>query len=161
MLVWLLNSKENLHIWPWWWFYLPTKRPQDEKTERLGLLTKSHIACFSGRGIFSGSMVFPRKVPNSENGSLFTCAFCGCVHHPITECQGWAMGTFYEKFGFPGHLKSLTEVVASYINSIHVLQPILFDLKSKCVSFQAQPVKVGCRSKLLVPFLFPLLKGPW
>ena len=52
------------------------------------------------------------------------------------------MGTAYGVLGFRGRFESLTEVVDSYINSIPVLQPIVFDLKSKCVSFQAQPLRM-------------------
>lgn len=59
-----------------------------------------------------------------------------------TECQARGMGTSGGESGFSGRLKSLIVVVNSSVNSIPVLQPILFDLKSKCISFQAQLLRL-------------------
>lgn len=52
------------------------------------------------------------------------------------------MGTSYGKLSFSERLEVLIVVVDFYTNSIPVLQSILFDLKSKCVSFQVQPLKL-------------------
>lgn len=52
------------------------------------------------------------------------------------------MGTSYGKLGFSGCLESLIVEVDFYTNSVPVLQPILFDLKSKCVSFHAQALRL-------------------
>lgn len=52
------------------------------------------------------------------------------------------MGTSYGKLSFSERLEILIVVVDFYTNSIPVLQSILFDLKSKCVSFQVQPLKL-------------------
>lgn len=60
----------------------------------------------------------------------------------VPECQAWGMETSYGKLGFSGCSESLIVVVDCYTNSIPVLQPILFDLKSKYVSFQAQLLKL-------------------
>lgn len=48
----------------------------------------------------------------------------------------------YGELGFGGCLESLIVVVDFYTNSVLVLQPILFYLKSKCVLFQVQPLRL-------------------
>lgn len=48
----------------------------------------------------------------------------------------------YGELAFGGCLESLIVEVDFYTNSVPVLQPILFYLKSKCVPFQAQPLRL-------------------
>lgn len=59
----------------------------------------------------------------------------------VPECQAWGMETSYGNWASVD-VRSLIVVVDCYTNSIPVLQPILFDLKSKYVSFQAQLLKL-------------------
>lgn len=48
----------------------------------------------------------------------------------------------YGELDFSGCLESVIVEVDFYTNSVPVLQPILFYLKSKCVPFQAQPFRL-------------------
>ena len=72
----------------------------------------------------------------------------------VTRCQAWGMGTSCGKLD----VWSLIVEVYFYTNSIPpVLQPLLFDLKSKCVFFPSLAFKVRCKSRFLVSFLVLLV----
>ena len=61
---------------------------------------------------------------------------------PLWNAEHEGVETSHGDSDFHERFQSLIVVVDCYINSIPVLQPIIFNLKSKWVSFQAQPLRL-------------------